>query len=159
MTNDPLNDPALAELVASRLIKAADHPWEIERPGDFDGIEAVGRFMALAQRIETLVGEPCMMEMWPQVRDATFHAELVLPTSAMARDGYAAVRASNFGNLITIVPDEAEVRPDVLAELRKRFDRAGYRFVPSAPLRRIYDGHHRGTKRFSKWADRLFGYV
>jgi hypothetical protein len=43
--------------------------------------------------------------------------------------------------------------------LRKRFDRAGYRFVPSAQLRRTYEGHHRGTKRFSTWADRLFGYV
>jgi hypothetical protein len=159
MTDDPFNDPALSELMASRLVKAADHPSEIERPGDFDGIEAVGRFMALAQRIEAVVGESCPMEMWPQVRDAAFHAELVLPASVMVGDGYAAVRASNFGNLIAIVPNESEVRPDVLAELRKRFDRAGYRFVPSAPLRRTYDGHHRETKRFSTWADRLFGYV
>src|SRR3954463_4710982 len=156
MNDDPLNEPALAELVASRLIKAADHAWEIERPADFDGIEAVGRFMTLAQRIEAMVGESCLVEMWPQVRDATFHAELVLPGSVMVGDGYAAIRASNFGNLIAIVPDEAQVRPDVLAELRRRFDRAGYRFVPSAPLRRTYDGHHRGTKRFGTWADRLF---
>ena len=159
MTDDPLNDPALAELVATRLIKAADHPWEVERPSDFDGIEAVGRFMALAQRVEAVVGESCAVEMWPHVRDATFHAELVLPGSVLAGDGYAAIRASNFGNLITIVPNEAEVRPDVLAELLRRFDRAGYRFMPSAALRRTYDGHHRGTKRFSTWADRLFGYV
>src|SRR3954468_20125734 len=88
MTDDPLNDPALAELVASRLIKAADHAWEIERPADFDGIEAVGRFMTLAQRIEAMVGESCLVEMWPQVRNATFHAELVLPSSVMAREGY-----------------------------------------------------------------------
>src|SRR3954463_9850707 len=51
-SGDPLDDPALAELIASRLIKAADHAREIERPDDFDGIEAVGRFMALAQRIQ-----------------------------------------------------------------------------------------------------------
>jgi hypothetical protein len=159
MTEDPFNDPALAELVASRLIQAADHPREIERTEDFDGIEAVGRFMALAQRIEAVVGESCLIEMWPQVRDATFHAELVLPGSVVGGDGYAAVRASNFGNLIAIIPDEAELRPAVLAELRRLFDRAGYRFVPSAPLRRRYDGHHRESNRFSTWADRLFGYA
>jgi hypothetical protein len=157
--DDPLADPALAELVATKLLRAADHPWEIERPHDFDGIEAVGRFMELAQRIEAVVAEPCAVEMWPQLRDTTFHAELVLPASAMAREGYAAVRASNFGNLIAIFHDEADLRPDVLRELRKRFDRAGYRFVPSSPLRRTYDGHHRGTRRFATWADRLFGYL
>jgi hypothetical protein len=159
MSDEPFDDPALSELIATRLIKAADHPREIERPGDFDGIEAVGRFMELAQRIQALVGESCPVEMWPQVRDATFHAELVLPASVIVGDGYAAIRASNFGNLIAIVPDESEVKPDVLAELRRRFDRAGYRFAPSAPLRRTYDGHHQGTKRFGTWADRLFGYV
>ena len=159
MTDDPLNDPVLAELVASRLIKAADHARELERPEDFDGIEAVGRFMELARRIEQVVGEPCEIELWPQIREATFHGELVLPTSVLAGEGSAAVRASNFGNLITLIPDEGAVRAEVLAELKRRFERAGYRFVPSAPLRRIYDGHHRGSKRFSTWADRLFGYL
>jgi hypothetical protein len=157
--DDPFSDPALAELVAARLVKAADHPWELQRPHDFDGIEAVGRFMELTQKIEAAVREPCTVELWPQIRDATFYGELALPSSVMANEGYAAVRASNFGNLIAILPNEADLRPDVLTALRRCFDRAGYRFLPSLPLRRTYDGHHRGTRRFTTWADRLFGYL
>ena len=50
-------------------------------------------------------------------------------------------------------------RPEVFAALRKCFDRAGYRYLLSLPLGRTYDGHHRGTRRFTTWADRLFGYL
>jgi hypothetical protein len=158
-TDNPLADPELAALVAAKLLKAADHPWEVERPFDFDGIEAVGRFLALARDVEELVGGGCAIEVWPQLRDTTFCGELVLPSSVTAAEEGAMLRASNFANLIAILPDEQDVRPDVLQRLRRLFDRHGYRFLPAAPLHRPYDGHHRGTRRFATWADRLVGYL
>lgn len=156
---DPFADPVLAEVVARKLIAAADHPWELEHPPAFDPLDAAGRFMTLARETNEIVGAECEVEMWPAVRSATFHGEIVLPPSALADGGSAVVRASNFANLVAVLDDEAVVRPDVLARLRRRFDRSGYRFVPAWPLRRTYDGHHRGTRQFTRWADRLFGYL
>lgn len=156
---DPLSDPALAELVAGKLVRAADHPWELERPPDFDPIAAAGRFLTLAREVEEIAGQPCEIELWPRVKAATFHGELVLPAAALRAEGFAVVRASNFGDLIAVLNDETAVRPDVLAALRRRFDRNRYKFVPAALVRRPYAGHHRGTRRFGTWADRLFGYL
>jgi hypothetical protein len=158
-TADPLADPELAALVVTKLLKAADQPWEMEQPPEFDPLEAVERFLKLAREVEAIVGQACDVEMWPHVRSATFHGELVLPPGALGSDGYAVVRASNFAGLIAVLNDEEIVRPDVMAALRKRFERNHYKFIPSSRLRRAYDGHHRGTKQFATWADRLFGYV
>ena len=157
--NDPLADPALAELVALRRLKGADHPWELERPHDFDAVEAVGRFMELARDVEAIVGQSCELEVWPHVREATFHGELVLPADVVSGEGYAAIRASNFGDLIAVLNDDSLVRTDVMQPLRRRFERRRYQFIPSNLLRKTYDGHHRGTKQFPRWTDRLFGYL
>jgi hypothetical protein len=156
---DPFADPELAQVVARKLISGADHPWELEQPPAFDPLEAAGRFMKLARETNAIVGADCEVEMWPAIRSATFHGEIVLPPSALTANGSAVVRASNFANLIAVLDDESAVRPGVLAQLRRRFDRNGYRFLPAAPLRRRYDGHHRGTGQFARWSDRLFGYL
>ncbi|HEX8916636.1 MAG TPA: hypothetical protein VF796_30075 [Humisphaera sp.] len=156
---DPLADPALAALVADKLLRGADHPWEVAEPPAFDVIEAAGRFLKLTQEVNAIVGTECAVELWPAVRDATFHAELVLPADVLTGEESAVVRASNFANLIAVLNDDDAVRPDVMAKLRRRFERNCYRFVPSGPLRKPYDGHHRGTKQFARWRDRLFGYL
>jgi len=157
--NDPFSDPMLADVVARKLLQGADHAWEMEQPPDFDPIDALERFMKLASDVNGIVGEECPIELWPAIKAATFHGELVLPMSATAEPASAIIRASNFGNLIAILDDERALKPDVLAKLRRRFERIGYRFVPTLPLRRPYDGHHRGTGQFRRWADRLFGYM
>ena len=156
---DPFADPALADLVAKKLLAGADHAWELQQPPDFDPIESAERFMDLAQAVQTIVGEDCPLELWPAIREATFHGELVLPAGAMAQPASAVIRASNFANLIAILDDERTVNPQILAQLRRRFERAGYRFIPALPLHRAYDGHHRATKQFRRWVDRLFGYL
>ena len=156
---DPFADPALADVVARKLLQGADHAWELQEPPGFDPIDAAERFMHLAQAVQQIVGDDCEMELWPAIRDATFHGEIVLPASATIEPASAVIRASNFANLIAILNDERIVKPDLLAQLRKRFERAGYRFIPALPLRREYTGHHRATKQFSRWSDRLFGYL
>ena len=157
--NDPFADPMLADLVAKKLIQGADHPWELDQPPAFDAFEAAERFMKLAREVNAIVGAECEIELWPMIKAATFHGEIVLPPTALVEGGSAVVRASNFANLLAVLEDESAVRPDVLAQLRRRFDRNGYRFVPGRPLHRKYDGHHRGTGQFARWADRLFGYL
>lgn len=156
---DPMSDPMLADVVAKRLLQSADHAWEIEQPPGFDPIEAAERFMKLAQSVQVLLQADCELELWPAIRDATFHGELVLPRTALAEPGSAVIRASNFANLVAILNDEMIVQPDVLARLKRLFVEGGYRFMPSSPLRRDYTGHHRAERPFAKWRDRLFGYV
>lgn len=156
---DPFADPLLADIVAKKLLVGADHAWELAEPPGFDPIDAAERFMHLAQAVQQVVGEECELELWPAIRGATFHGEIVLPASVMAEPTSAVVRASNFANLIAVLNDDRAVRPEILAQLRRRFDRAGYRFIPALPLRREYTGHHRGMGQFSRWSDRLFGYV
>jgi len=154
---DPFADPLLADVVAKKLLGGADHPWELQQPPGFDPIDAAERFMNLAQAVQAIAGEDCDMELWPSIRDATFHGEIVLPPAAMAEPTSGIIRASNFANLIAVLNDDRAVKPEVMTQLRRRFERSGYRFIPAQPLRREYTGHHRG--QFSRWADRLFGYV
>lgn len=158
-TSDPLADPELAAVVARKLIRGADHAWELEQPPEFDPLDAAERFMILAREVNQIVGAECEMELWPAIKSATFHGEIVLPPTVLAEQSWAVIRASNFANLIAILNDEGAVSPEVLARLKRRFERNGYRFVPSGPLRGNYDGHHRGTREFGRWSDRLFGYV
>lgn len=157
--SDPFSDPMLAEVVTRKLLQGADHPWELEQPPKFDPIEACERFMRLSAEVNRIVNDDCPIELWPAIRAATFHGEIVLPASAMAEPASAIIRASNFGNLITILDDERTVKPEILALLRRRFERIGYRYIPALPLRKAYDGHHRATRQFTRWSDRLFGYV
>lgn len=157
---DPLADPAFAASVYRKLLAAADHPWELDQPPKWDPLEAAERFLKLIQDVNAIVGEPCEAEMWPAIKAATFHGELVLPPAALLGAGaFAVVRASNFADLVAVLNDESVVRPEVLAQLRRRFERRGYRYVPSVLLPRAYDGHHRGTRQFATWRDRLFGYL
>jgi hypothetical protein len=155
--SDPFADPLLADVVAKKLLSGADHPWELQQPPGFDPIDATERFMNLAKVVQSIVGEDCEMELWPSIRDATFHGEIVLPPSAMAEPTSGIIRASNFANLIAVLNDDHAVKPEVMAQLRRRFERAGYRFIPALPLRREYTGHHRTD--FARWSDRLFGYL
>ena len=156
---DPLADPELAALVARKLIKAADHPWELEQPPGWDPLEATERFLRLANDVNAIVGAECEIELWPMIKLATYHGEIVLPKSALKDDGYAFIRVSNFGNLITVLNDDSVVRPEFLERLKRRFERSHYKYIPSMFLRRAYDGHHRGARQFGLWADRLFGYL
>ena len=156
---DPLSDPALADLVARKLLKAADHPWELEQPPDWDPLAATERFLRLSGDVNRIVGAECEVELWPMIKHATFHGEIVLPAAALQREGYAVVRVSNFGDLVAVLNDDSTVKPEVLAQLRRRFERMHYKYIPSLLLGRTYDGHQRGTRQFGVWADRLFGYL
>jgi hypothetical protein len=156
---DPLADPVFAAAVFEKLLRGADHPWELDAPPGFDFIEESGRFLRLAQQVNAIVGDACEIELWPTLRDVTFHGELVLPPAALTGDGAAVLRVSNFANLTAILDDETNVKPEVFSQIKRRLERNGYRFIPAAPLRRPYDGHHRGTKQFDRWRDRLFGYL
>jgi hypothetical protein len=156
---DPLSDPALADLVAKKLLKAADHPWELEQPPDWDPLEATERFLRLSGDVNRILGAECEIELWPMIKQATFHGEIILPAAALQREAYAVIRLSNFGNLVAVLNDDSAVKPEVLVQLRRRFERSHYKYIPSTLLRRAYDGHHRGTRQFGVWADRLFGYL
>jgi hypothetical protein len=156
---DPLSDPMLAELAAGKFVRAADHPWEIEQPPQWDPFDAIERFLKLITALQEKLGIDGEVQLWPGIRNATFHAELVLPPAILRAEGWAVMRASNFGNLIAVLNDETVVQDAPLAEIREQSIAAGYRFIPSAQLRKRYDGHHRGARLFTTWADRLFGYL
>jgi hypothetical protein len=157
--DDPLADPALAEVVYRQRLAAADHAVELEQPPGWDPLEAVARFLTLVRDVNAIVGEECEADLWPGIRAATFHGEVVLPPGVVRDNGFAVVRASNFGGLIAVLNDDEAVRPAVLADLWRRFERRRYTPVPSALLRRSYAGHHRATRTFATWRDRLFGYL
>jgi hypothetical protein len=156
---DPLSDPMLAELAMGKMMRGADHPWEIEQPPDWDPLAAVERFLQLIAALDQKLGITGEVQLWPAIRSATFHAELVLPPGVLREKEYAAIRASNFGELLAIVPDDSAVREDVVAAVRDLGRAAGYRVIRSSLTRKKYDGHHRGTGQFVTWRDRLFDYL
>jgi hypothetical protein len=156
---DPLSDPMLAELAMGKLMRAADHPWELEKPPDWDPIGAVERFLRLVTALRDSLGIDEEVQLWPGIRSATFHAELVLPASVVNVGEHAVIRASNFGDLLAILRDDSSVQPAVVQGIRQLARAEGYRFIPSSLLRRKYDGHHRGTRQFATWSDRLFDYL
>lgn len=155
---DPLSDPELAELAMGKLMKAADHPWELEQPPDFDPIAATERFLNLIADlgVHGIDGE---VQLWPGIRSATFHGELVLPRHALRDQEHAVLRASNFGSLIAVLRDENALQPEALATVRAAATAAGYRLLPASLHRKTYAGHHRGTRQFATWSDRLFDYL
>ena len=156
---DPLNDPEPMELVAPRLLKGYDDPWEVLAPHEFDFLAATERFLRFAHALTQQFGEGCDLEVWPTLQDAAFHGEVQLPQAALNWPTFAAVRASNFGNLITVVDDDTAVKPEALATIRSLGDRHRYRYLPSAPLHRRYDGYHQGKTAMRTWKQRFFGYA
>jgi hypothetical protein len=156
---DPLSDPMLAELAMGKLMRAADHPWELEQPPDWDPLAAVDRFLRLVTTLRDSLGIDAEVQLWPAIRSATFHAELVLPTTVVHAGEHAVLRASNFGDLLAILRDDSFVQPDTLEAIRRLARIEGYRFIPSTLTRRKYNGHHRGTRQFATWSDRLFDYI
>jgi hypothetical protein len=141
------------------LLRGYDDPRSLAAPAGFDYLEATERFLQLAHDVTRIVGRECEIEVWPAVQDASFHGEIRLPDAVLMAPGGVFLRASNFGNLVTAFDADEAVRPDVMAAVRGRADRHGYRYVPSAVLRRPYTGRHAGTTAIRDWGGRFFGYV
>jgi hypothetical protein len=141
------------------LLMGYDDPRSLEVPAGFDYLEATGRFLRLAHDITRIAGPDCDIEVWPAVQDASFHGELRLPPDVLTEDYGVLVRASNFGNLITLYDADDVVKPPVRDQLRRLFDRHGFRYVPAAVLRRPYNGRHAGTTSIRDWGERYFDYL
>src|SRR5215212_9867731 len=114
--------PDPSDEMAALLLRGFDDPRSLHAPPGFDFVEATGRFLQLAHAVTRIVGQDCDMEIWPDIRDASYHGEVRLPASALMEPAASvSIRASNFGNLVTLYDatgDEA-VKPPVLAALRK----------------------------------------
>ena len=149
----------IEQLLLLRMLEGYDDPHALDVPAGFDFFEAKGRFLALAQAVSTVVGEACDVEVWPALRDATFHGSVQLPPGALARPEPVSIRVSNFGNLASLVGDESAVRPELLPSLRRAIERRGYRYVPPDLLARRYTGVHQSKGLFVNWGARFFGYV
>ncbi len=150
-------DEAMIE--AELLLRGFDDPHSLEAPRDFDHIEANARLLRLAHEVTQLVGEDCELETWPAIQDASFHGAIWLPQSVLTDLDAASIRTSNFGRLITVYDSDNVVKPEILAALRVLFERSGYRYVPSAALRRPYKGRHGASDRLRDWGTRYFDYL
>lgn len=160
MRHDSFSHPAddddlLTETVAARLLKAADDPRHLEAPPDFDFVEATSRFLRLARAVMDAAGADCELELWPLIRGAAFHGSLVVPDAA-GGGSIATVRASNFGNMVTVL---GTADAALLARLRGLFDDHGYRFIPPGALGRLYTGPHAANPAVVDWRSRFFDYL
>jgi hypothetical protein len=98
------------------------------------------------------------------IQDASFHGEILLPQAvltaeALAHDTGVSLRTSNFGQLATLLDDDAKVRPATLATIIGALEELGYTYVPPRVLNRPYSGQNRGVHGFCTWGERYFEWI
>jgi hypothetical protein len=104
-----------------RVLQAADHEGQWERPDGFDHQGAIRRFDAFLADLEQRLGRHMRADTGSSLQDCSFHAEVFF-------DG-GLLRFSNFGNLAAFTPDHA-VRSDVVDLVSELLLRHGYTFLP-----------------------------
>jgi hypothetical protein len=142
------------------LFQVHDRPGQWEQPFGFVRDMEERRFRALLPALERLFSGPLQYEDGVYIQDASFHAQVFVPSSALRRAlrplECAVVRFSNFGDMVAVWPEDA-LEPAVLTKLREVVTAAGYLYVPQVALDRPYGGG--GVNGISTWWDRYFDWL
>lgn len=109
------------------------------------------RLELLGREVETEFGEPIRCASIPQ--DAAFHGSFTLREKPGV--GKPIVVASNFGDMITILGEDALADAE-LVRLKKLFRTRGYLFVPQEIRKIKYCG---SIEWIESWTHRFFSYL
>ncbi|MCC6820905.1 MAG: hypothetical protein V9H26_10925 [Verrucomicrobiota bacterium] len=136
------------------ILKSFDDSEHAEYPVGFVHEAAWSKFEKLAQEVcPQYPGSE--FETGLRIQDASFHGQIMLKV----RGGIAVIRASNFGNLITILDEDSLLENLSMTRLKRIFEKFGYTFVPSEILELDYTGKNGGVNGFRSWRLRFFDYT
>ena len=148
------------------LLQRHDGPKFWEHPRGFDYRLATARFAACAEALSSALGLDLQVETGTRIQDASFHSQVLIP---LARECYAMVRFSNFGDMVSIGLSQAgEMMPEVpldhiqqtmLRTILEVLEKHGYVYVPAEVLLQPYTGQHRGVTGIRNWWIRYFDWV
>ncbi len=133
------------------LLRLLDDPDHLEFPADFDFDQANSRASSLCHRLECDFGCDVYLLTGPDVQDATFRADISIPSEATATGKRLWVRISNHGPLVIYGIDtvrssnrDADIRAELHPHDRTRLESAliehSYTILPNDPLHEPYDG-------------------
>jgi hypothetical protein len=92
--------PYPAEIVAS--LRRLDDPDRLEHPAGFDYPAERRRFGLLVANLERRFGCACDVLVGPDMQDASFFGQLVIPAAVTGKSSAVFVRVGNFGGLALV---------------------------------------------------------
>jgi hypothetical protein len=113
------------QAVLARLQELEDS-GDYEQPTRFDYHGSVARFETFVRALEADLGQPAELETGDKIQDATFHSDARF---VLASGDAVLIRASNFGELVTIYEDE-KVPEEMRARIVSLLQAHGFVYVP-----------------------------
>jgi hypothetical protein len=153
------------EATKLQLLESVDDPQACECPSGFDWHSSMTRVRELKSRLESLAGQPFIMD--ENVQDASFFTDLAI----VGRERYVSgigkvvgskivIRFSCFGNLFTVysTSENERLEESIVENIIAEVERHGFIYVEADGLEETYTGINPHLKGQSWWI-RYFDYL